>query len=81
MFGHIINLNFDQQGDAHKTLIGGLASILIKIGMSIYVVLTFEKFFYNLDDKNSTESGLLDLKELGQIDYNSTNFFNFYVLR
>ena len=49
--------------------------------MAAYVFLSFEKLIFKLDDKNSTDYGLLDLVELGQINYNSTNMFNFYVLR
>ena len=31
MFGHVVNLNFDQRGVAHKTFIGGFFSIFIRI--------------------------------------------------
>ena len=81
LFGHVINLNFNQKGDSHKTIIGGLASILVKIIMAIYIYLSFEKLIFKLDDKNSTDYGLMDLTELGQISYNTTDIFNFYVLR
>ena len=65
LFGHVINLNFNQKGDSHKTTIGGVASIFVKLIMAIYVFLSFEKLIFKLDDKNSTDYGLLDLVELG----------------
>ena len=33
--------------------------------MGIYVFLSFEKLIFKLDDKNSTDYGLLDLVKLG----------------
>ena len=29
MFGHEIELNFNKDGDSHKTLLGGLGSLLV----------------------------------------------------
>ena len=65
LFGHIIHLNFDQDGIEHQTLIGGIASFFIRVFMLIYVLLLFQKLIFNLDDKNVTDIGIIDLKELG----------------
>jgi len=31
MFGHAVTLNFNQQGDTYNTIIGGCASVIIKL--------------------------------------------------
>ena len=54
MFGHIINLNFDRQGFSHKTFIGGIFSIIIKLFMYWYVLFLLQKFFWNLNDSITT---------------------------
>jgi len=38
LLGHKIQLNFNKKGSTHKTLIGGILSILIKILMVIYTL-------------------------------------------
>ena len=54
LFGHIIQLNFNQKGSSHKTVIGGFLSILICAFMSFIIWINFEKWLFNLDDKNTT---------------------------
>ena len=44
MFGHKINVNFNKK-NVHKTLIGGFASLVIKIALMTYVVLKFKIMF------------------------------------
>jgi hypothetical protein len=61
MFGHIIQLNFNKEGDSHKTVIGGSFSIFIKIAMFIYVFMNFKKMILKEDDSNSIEYNLIDL--------------------
>ena len=63
LFGHIINLNFNQDGYSHKTQIGGLASIFVKLLMTIFVFVSIKKLVLNEDDKNSSEYSLLDLEQ------------------
>jgi hypothetical protein len=38
LFGHPITLNFDQDGPEHKTIIGGVFSIILKLMMFFYVL-------------------------------------------
>ena len=42
MFGHLITMNFNKRGNFHKTLVGAFFSIIIKVGIYIYVALTFK---------------------------------------
>ena len=49
--------------------------------MGIYIYLSFDKLINHGDDRNTTDYGLLDLAEVGSINYNETNLFNFFVLR
>ena len=36
MFGHPINLSFNNKGESHNTLIGGLCSIVVNIFLLYY---------------------------------------------
>ena len=54
LFGHVIQLNFNQKGSSHRTVIGGLLSLIIYSFMGFYILLSFNKLIFNLDDKNST---------------------------
>lgn len=49
--------------------------------MTVYIYLSVEKLVNRGDDKNTTESLLLDLSDLAPINYNETNVFNFFVFR
>ena len=63
MFGHQIVLNFNKDGDSHKTLIGGIGSILVQGFMVLYIFIRFRMFAFNLNDSNFTENGVIDLLE------------------
>ena len=83
LFGHQINLNFYQraeEGDLHKTLVGGIISIIIKASMAFYVYYNFKKLFWHEDDKQFNEFGLLNLDELGVVNYTETSQFVFFTL-
>ena len=42
MFGYEININFDKQGPAHKTEIGGIVSVIIKVVIFAYIILNLK---------------------------------------
>ena len=54
LFGHVIHLNFNNMGDSHKTVIGGIGSLFVKTIMAIFIYISFEKLIMSSDDKNST---------------------------
>jgi len=49
--------------------------------MAFYVFLAFRKLAFNLDDKNTTQAGLMDLESIGDVQYDQTSLFNFFVIR
>ena len=65
MFGHTINLNFNRNGDSHKTFIGGLFSMLIKVTLAFYVYTLFKRMFYNEGDSNYTRIDVMNLTDVG----------------
>ena len=81
MFGHVIQLNFDKQGDSHKTAIGGVFSIFIKIAMFTYVFMNFKKMLLNEQDSNSIEYNLIELDGQPETKFNETNFMMFHIIR
>ena len=50
MFGHVINLNFERKGGSHKTIIGGLASIVVLVIYSYYIGLNLKTMFSHEND-------------------------------
>lgn len=61
LFGHQLNLNLNRVGGSHKTIFGGIISIIFKLVVSYYIfnrisTLTTE----GAGDKNSTQDMLLD---------------------
>ena len=82
LFGFVINLNFDRQGDAHKTLFGGIYSLFIKIFLIIYLWLNVSKIFTHVDDNNVTTVGALDLENIGDVSMHfQTSLLAFFVIR
>ena len=67
MFGHTINLNFNQEGDTHRTIYGGCISLFIRLAMAIYVFWNVSKMIHHLDDSNLTEVSSINLDEFGEI--------------
>lgn len=62
MFGHPIEFNFNKSGSSHNTLLGGFFSFFIRLGLTLYVFLIFEKmfFFRNNTERNATFTLLMD---------------------
>jgi hypothetical protein len=54
LFGHVIQLNFNQNGSSHKTIVGGCFSTIIYTFMIFYILVSFNKLVNNGDNKNST---------------------------
>ena len=81
MFGHVINLNFDRRGDAHKTVCGGVFSLFFKTFLAGYVYLMLYKLISKGNDTNLGYEGQIRLEELGEIDYSVTRMRVFYVIR
>ena len=81
MFGHTISLNFNKQGNTHKTLIGGFFSFIIILAMSLYVFVNVKKLWLYEDDQVNTEIYKLDLDSLDELAYNDTKMFIFHTIR
>ena len=71
IFGHVIHFNFKSQGETYNTCIGGLFSIIIYVGMTLYVGWNVKKLIFLEDDTISTVTSSLELKDLGAV--NKTN--------
>lgn len=81
MFGHTIQLNFNKNGDSHKTFVGGVFSMFIKMLLGLYVFLLFKRMFLNEADSNYTRINVLNLDEFGSHSLNETYMTVFYVLK
>ena len=81
MFGHEIKLNFNRNGDAHTTFVGGLVSLLVKTMMTVYIYMNVMKLVGIEDAAVETKIMNLDLEELGEIDYEQARSTVFWVMR
>ena len=81
MFGHVINLNFDKQGDSHKTFIGGIISIMVKILMFVYVSVKFDKLIYREGSSNAVTALLVKMDTMGEVMFNQTSMVMFYMMK
>ena len=79
LFGHSITFNFKQQGATHNTLIGGIISLIIKIGFLGYVILHIKKCILYEDNKISMVTDSVDLGQQGKIPF--TEIRPFFTLR
>ena len=48
--------------------------------MFIIVIVSLRKLISGEDDRNSSEKYIIDLNSLGEVKYNQTNLFNFFVI-
>ena len=80
-FGHVVQLNFNRNGAAHKTLIGGIFSILVNMAVYYYVFTRFKILFFREGDKRVSRAQEIDLAEIGEVDYFDSSTLMFWVLR
>ena len=72
MFGYLITLNFNRRGQYHKTQIGGLFSVCIKVFIYVYVILNFHSMFTLKENKNITIKSMEPFEKIGRINLNET---------
>jgi hypothetical protein len=83
MFGYQINFNFNGDGNSHNTLFGGFLSLFIKIGALAFFCSNLDRMINHKFNTQYVESGYLDLKAKGNVNYNDTGlkyFWNIYKL-
>ena len=73
LFGHKIELIFNKKGSEHKTFVGGVVSLFVKLLMVGYISLLIKKLVKHEDDSNETVMSLADLNELGEVKLSETN--------
>ena len=81
MFGHLITMNFNQRGNRHKTHIGAVFSIFIKVFIYMYIGLTFKQLLYMDANKNGSTRSTSPIEELGTVYYMESGLRVFYVMR
>ena len=76
-------LNFNKEGNNHKTIAGGIVSLLIKVAMSVYFFMIFKKWLLMENNTQFSEIGLNDLEEADDLLFlkNSTKILIFFTLR
>jgi hypothetical protein len=55
LFGHQLELNFNQDGSKHKTVVGGIFSLILKMFMVAYVFRVWNKLWFYKEDRIFTQ--------------------------
>ena len=77
LFGHNIALNFNKRGHTHKTQIGGFFSLIVKFIIYSYIGITMKQMLFLEENKNESIASLIDLQEMGLVNYNSSHMTMF----
>jgi hypothetical protein len=80
LFGHLITLNFETNGETHKTLIGGLISIITKIFISIYFFFRIKKLIFLEGAITAVSNILMKVDLQGEVPLSDLQLTSFYVL-
>ena len=51
MFGYVVSLNYNKNGDTHKTLFGGVVSVIVKAAFLVFIAFNIKKLIYYEDNK------------------------------
>ena len=81
MYGHPVKLNFAESGDSHKTMIGGLFSLIINFLIWTFIAYNIKKLLLMEANKDTLHNRSIDLEEFGNVNYTETNFTLFSVLQ
>mmetsp|Transcript_41069 Transcript_41069/g.62447 ORF Transcript_41069/g.62447 Transcript_41069/m.62447 type:complete len:103 (-) Transcript_41069:1838-2146(-) len=81
MFGYTIALNFNQKGESHKTILGGIVSLIVHTIIFIYIYIHLKKMILKEDNKNYTEASVVNLAEEGEVPLINTHTLTYSVIR
>jgi hypothetical protein len=73
MFGYRVELNFNKKGSTHKTMCGGLTSILVLCLMMAYVIINVKKLVLQEDDTLKSIIVETDIEKVDPVLLNETN--------
>jgi hypothetical protein len=73
-------LNFNNQSESHKTIIGGVFSIFIKLFLTVYVTIKFKRMIFREDDSISSIIESIDLNELEAVSFKETENLIFWIV-
>ena len=82
-FGHTVTLNFNREGKTHNTTIGGFCSLILRIGVLIYLIFHINKLVNRTEDDIVFAIRRDDHIEMEEhtVKYSETSFSMFWILR
>ena len=66
-FGHKVELNFNKNGNEHKTILGGIVSVIIMIFTFTFVTYEIQKLVTNGDDKVTSVTKFMNQDEIENV--------------
>ena len=81
IFGYPIQLNFNQKGEKHNTLMGSLLTIVYYAFIMGYTIYCFYKLVFHLQDSDNLVTTSLNLGQLGNVSYDSTSLTLFAMIK
>ena len=73
LFGHSVHLQFNQKGNTHNTVIGGIFSVFIKLVVLLYTAILFKKLIEMEGDTNGSFIEPQNFEEVGELKMNETD--------
>ena len=73
LFGHLIMFNFGREGNTHNTKIGGVFSILLKVGFAIFIAYNVKKMI-NFESNSISEANLRNDVDAEPIPFDDMHF-------
>jgi hypothetical protein len=64
----------------HKTVIGGFFSLIVKFIIYGYIGITMKQMLFLEENKNETIISMVDLEELGPVNFNQTHMTMFQAI-
>lgn len=79
IFGYFVSFNFNQDGDHHKTRVGGAMTILLRSFMLWYVIKITKKMIYYEEDL--VENRIINVSETDAVELKDTFFMQYHQLQ
>ena len=81
IFGHVVKINVDQNQKTHKTLLGGIITILISISLLDMITTKVMAMVLRTNNNIITYTSSYDVENGDGINFNQTSMFIYHVLK
>ena len=80
LYGHPVELNFNKDGNTHKTILGGFVSIFVLAMYYYYIGINVKKMLFRENDTVMFNINQVDESEVKTLSINETEIITFFML-